>query len=375
MGQEIYSGQEGITHLENFLKKQGAKNIILFSGKNSLNHMPISKELFSSLKSFNLERFTEIYPNPTKENLDLALNFLKNKKFDMILAIGGGSVLDTAKISNFLFQNNLTIDDYINNNFQNPKPANNLIAIPTTAGTGSESTQFATFYINEKKYSLDLPEILPQHVILDPSFTSTLPAELTAQTGADALCHSIESFWSVKSTEKSRELAYSAISLLLKHLPNAVLKGDPQSREKVLLAANYAGQAINITRTTAAHSVSYPMTSIFKIPHGQAVSVNLPYLFQYNQNLTDNDCLDPRGPEFVTKRINELLNLFSTQNGKSYLLDFFNSIGLKTKLMELDINKKDIPILVKNGFTPNRVKNNPRRVMQDSLTEMLTSAL
>ena len=259
------------------------------------------------------------------------------------------------------------------------KKGKTLIAIPTTSGTGSEVTRYATIYIDSTKYSLASEKfVIPNISIIDPSLTETLPPYLTASTGLDALCQAIESMWAVKSTEESRKLAKKAIKISIKNLENAVLKPDKNSRTKMAKASNISGKAINISRTTACHSISYPITSFFNIPHGHAVALTMPEMIVHNYNITDENCNDSRGLEFVKKIMKEIIQLLDCENeidAKQYFKKYMQKIGIETCLSKLNINKKDIELIIKNGFTPNRMNNNPRIVTKNDLQNILEEIL
>ena len=254
-------------------------------------------------------------------------------------------------------------------------PNVHLIAAATTSGTGSESTQFATFYKNKVKMSLDHISVLPKLVLMDPGFTVGLPKFQTASTGADALCQAIESFWNINSTNESKEYAKKAIQLAFENLKEATLEGSSESRLAMSEASYLAGKAINITRTTAPHAISYPMTSHFGVSHGEAVALSLPEFLQFNSFVSEKDCNDKRGDEFVRTQLSELIELFdcSTVDGAvRKLKELFLSCGLRQNLTELGIDSdKKIDVIIENGFNPARVKNNPRRLDTNSLRTLL----
>lgn len=350
--QKIVETDSPWLEIQKILKEIHAKNIVLICSKRTAIEFKLNS-LFKFLLSKNVDYFLDIKSNPQETDINLASEFLKKRSPEIIIAVGGGSVLDTAKSARYL--SNLTCP---------------LIAIPTTSGTGSESTQFATYYNGDIKCSFDFPEILPEYVVLSEYFTRSLPPYIVAETGADALCQSIESYWSIASTNESRELSERAIKIITKNLKKAVISPDYDSRLSMLKASNISGRAINITRTTAAHSVSYPMTSFFGVPHGQAVSITLPHFLDFNLGVVPDDCNDIRGVDFVKENLSHLAKLL---NGSSGLKKLFKEVGLKTKLSQLNIKYEDIGVIVKNGFTPSRVKNNPRSVTEISLNELLES--
>lgn len=329
-------------------------------GKNSLRNSQAGIELFKTLQNSTFEVYDNITPNPQLSDINTISKQINHQHPTLIIAIGGGSVIDTAKAA--LAHKPL-------------KRRPEFLAIPTTAGTGSESTQFATYYDGKVKKSFDNPMLLPTMVILSHEFTQHLPKTIAAETGADALCQVIESYWNITSTAESRLLAQESITLILKSIKSAVQDNDKSARQDMLHASNLAGRAINITRTTAAHSISYPITSYFGIPHGQAVSITLPHILAYNYEINEKECQDKRGVRFVVETLNEINHLLGADNStkaKEVLLNLFEGIGLKTKLSDLIPNRESIEVIIKNGFTPERIKNNPRYISQNSMRELLT---
>ena len=150
-----------------------------------------------------------------------------------------------------------------------------LVAVPSTAGTGSEATHFAVIYKENVKYSIAHPYLLPNCAIVDAQFTFELPPYITACSGFDALCQAIESFWSVQASEISKGYAREAIIKIRENLLNSIRESNQKSRQQMAHAALLSGKAINITKTTAPHAISYPFTSLYKISHGHAVSLSL----------------------------------------------------------------------------------------------------
>jgi len=230
--------------------------------------------------------------------------------------------------------------------------------------------------IGKTKYSLAHQEwMLPAYVFLDPMLTLNLPKYITASTGIDALCQAVESYWSAQSTEESKEYARKAITMVLENLEPAVNNPSLQNREAMLVAANLAGKAINISKTTACHSVSYPLTSYFGVSHGHACALTLAEMCLYNSDVTDNDCLDKRGTVYVKSILSELCGLFEVENSEEmqHKIDqLMDKIGLSRKLQDLRIyTPEHHDIIVANGFNPERVKNNPRELTEEALRDIL----
>lgn len=208
-------------------------------------------------------RFSGFTPNPKMEEVMDGVEVFKASGCDTILAVGGGSPIDVAKC--------------IKKYSESDAP---IIAIPTTSGTGSESTHFAVVYENGNKLSVAAPDLLPDIVILEPATLRNVPEYTRKATMLDALCHAIESHWAKKATPESKGYAEKAIELILKY-KDAYLANEEEGNRGMMEAANLAGQAINISTTTAAHAMCYKITSMYGFQHGHAAAICLPEVWKY----------------------------------------------------------------------------------------------
>lgn len=370
MKQKIYSGYNSYKKLYNILEQISPKKIFLATGKKSYFLSGAKNLLSEFIDKYNYFRFYDFETNPKIEDLINGINIFNREKCDIIVGIGGGSVMDIAKSISILATQKGDLEEFIKGEISLKERQIPSIMIPITAGTGSESTHFSVIYINKTKYSLAHNSILSNFVILDPTFTKNLPPYITACTSMDALCQAIESFWSTNSTEESRIYSKQSIELIMPNIKKNINNPDRESRGKMLIASNLAGKAINIAKTTAAHSISYPLTSYFNIPHGHAVALTLPYFIKYNNNISLENLQDSRGIKFAKDRMNELfdiLEVITADKAKNKLLSIMKEINLETRLSKLGINWNNINIIIKNGFNPQRMKNNPRVVNEKDL--------
>lgn len=360
MKQKEYFGKGSVNNLKNILKEGGAKKIFLVAGKFSYELSGAKGRIEENLKGLAFTKFSGFSPNPSLEEIHEGLKLFKRKKYDLIIAVGGGSSIDVAKAIKLFY-----LEEYTKN-----IP---LIAIPTTVGTGSEATYFITYYVGNKKKSAGKPDVtLPEYSIIEPQFMYSLPKKVMASTGMDALSQAVESYWSINSTEDSKKFATEAIKLIIENLKEA-LNYSRNSIEKMAKASNLAGKAINLTKTTACHSISYPITSHFKVSHGHAVGLTLGEMLVYNYNLGE-DCNDSRGSEYVKKTIEELSLLLGAENptvAKKIINNLMISIGLEVNLSSLGITKDGINLIIEEGFAPERVNNNPRILTKDNLKIIL----
>ena len=252
---------EGISALKTAL--DGSRKVFLVCDGSwpYLNIGPAVEAAIAGIGS-PVRKFSDFGSNPLYESVCKGVEEFNSSGCDTIVAVGGGSSIDVAKCIKLYCPSE-------------PK----LIAIPTTAGTGSESTRYAVVYRNGEKQSITHESIIPDFAILEPSVLDSLPLYQKKCTMMDALCQAIESWWSVNATEASRVLSRQAIELIMANLEAYIFKGL-NSRE-IMRAANIAGQAIDITQTTAPHAFSYKLTSLFGLPHGHAVALCLPEIWEF----------------------------------------------------------------------------------------------
>jgi len=317
--QEEFFGFGTLDKLSDIINRFDVKKIFLVTGKKSFFSSGAWDKIEKIVKGVSYTRFV-VSRNPSLRLIDNGIKAFQKFNPDIVIAVGGGSAIDAAKIINVLSYQNDRPEEYIKGKKlecnDSDKCAKPLIAIPTTAGTGSESTHFATIYIEKKKYSLaDKHLMLPTISIVDPSLTESLPRYVTATTGLDAICQGIESFWSINSTEESREYAIEAVKIGLENIEKAVNNPDQVSRLNMAKAAHLSGKAINISKTTACHSVSYPLTSYFGVPHGHAVALIMPSFLEFNSLVGEGDCNDIRGLNFVRKRMSEIFSIMGVKHG------------------------------------------------------------
>ncbi|HLD72121.1 MAG TPA: phosphonoacetaldehyde reductase [Candidatus Nanoarchaeia archaeon] len=361
--QREYFGIGSVERLEQILVQERPTKIFLVTGKKSYASSGAQAKLEPILSLYPSVQFSGFATNPNIEDIRRGVDLYQRERCDFVIAVGGGSVIDLAKAVNILAIQTDLPEKYILKEKDMESGGKTLVAIPTTSGSGSEATHFAVIYINAKKYSLTHQSLLPDYSILDPGLTTTLPKEITAVTGMDALGQAIEAYWSVNSTEESRRYSKEAISLILPNFKLAVNQPTIQARVAMMAAANLAGKAINIAQTTASHALSYSLTSNFGIPHGHAVALTLGQAFEYNSMITNEDCNDRRGVDYVKRMMADLILILGCRTAteaKNGIKELMSSIGLETDLFKLGVKEKDLSGIV-STVNLERLKNNPRR--------------
>lgn len=377
MSQLVKFGNDTIKYLSEFLKVKSPKHIFLVTGKESYFNCGAKDEILPILREYNYTRFFDFEENPKIEDVEIGVQIFKENKCDLIIAVGGGSVIDMGKLINFFHTKNPPFFQHFNDELKKDEVVQ-LAAIPTTAGSGSEATHFAVVYFNNDKYSIASQFLVPNYVIIKPYFTYNINSYLTAVTGLDALSQAIESHWSVGSTIESREFSKKAILLVWNNLKAAVKLNDKIAKGRLSEAAYLAGKAINITKTTAPHAVSYPFTSEFNIPHGHAVALTLPYFLGFNYDVQKDDCNDKRGVEYVKKGIDEILRFIGCDDinkGVNKMQKFILVVEIELSLEKIGIPKSLIEESIINKINFERAGNNPREINKNDLERYLINHL
>lgn len=335
-----------MTELIYKIKEIHPKSILLVTGKKSYLKSDFLSELDLLKKRYKVQIWNYKKPYPDFNEIVL---YLKNNRmnFDLIISYGGGTVIDVSKL--------LSISNNFNSfsevlNYDKIKDSINHLCIPTTFGSGSESTSFAVLYNNKMKHSIQSPLIIPDFIILNYKYTLNLNGKFSFCSILDSFCQSIESLWSVNNTFLSSKYALESIKLIygaLKNI-NALTNID---RSNLLRASNLSGKAINITKTTGPHAFSYYLTINHGICHGEAVSImfekfielNFDYINSYNQK--------------------ELLKILNVSNKKSFIKFFFDlkdKIGFKSSLKDIEnLNLAEYS----KSINLDRLKNNPVKII------------
>ena len=364
--------EDNLSELKGIIDKYNTSKIFFVVGKTSFLKSGAKDFLQNSLGLDAKFAFSDFASNPQIEGLLRGVSLFQQGDYELIIALGGGSVLDMAKlISVFANQNDVKSALLNQSQIQNGKTP--LVAIPTTSGSGAEATSFSVLYIDKVKYSISHKLLLPDFVYLSPQFSFSTTPYITACTGLDAFCQAVESVWSVNSTSESEGFAYKAVDVIWNNLRKAVKENNYEAKAEMQEAALLAGKAINITKTTAPHAISYAYTSYYNITHGHAVAMSLPFFFDYNYGISQVDCVDSRGSENVKARIDRLLDILNISSDKIQhkLLSFFSEIGIIINATEIiaDFN----PEIILNNINLERMKNNPRAVNHKVLSEFITS--
>ena len=316
-------------------------------------------------------RFDDFQPNPLYDSVVKGVKLFRDSESDAIMAVGGGSAIDVAKCIK-LYSNMdsegaegafLRIDIV-----PNDVP---FIAMPTTAGTGSEATRYAVIYYEGKKQSVADLSAIPGTVLMDSSVLKTLPEYQKKSTMMDAFCHSIESFWSVNSTEESKGYSRQALKIIMDNM-DGYLANTEDGNSNMLLAANLAGKAINITQTTAGHAMCYKITSLYRAAHGHAAILCDRVLLPWMLENTDR-CIDPRGEQYlisVFDEIAEAMGCATPKDAAAKVEEIFEKLGL-----EIPTAKEEDFAELKTSVNPVRLKNHPIALDEETIEKLYRKIL
>lgn len=346
MPPQVHKGLAGGGNfLAGFLRGRDPDRVLLVCKPNSFEASG-ARDWFRRELGRDLPAFSDFSPNPKEGDVIRGVERFRRLEAEAVVAVGGGSVLDMAKLINFFGSRQIGLDDCLKPGAGLPSvPVRPLLAVPTTAGSGSEATHFAVVYRGSAKHSVADGAIRPSHVLLAPEFTGSLDAYQTACTGMDALAQAIESEWARAATEESRRHAREARQLAFDHLPGAVHAPDLEHRAAMLEAAHLAGRAIDVSKTTGAHAFSYALTSAYGLPHGHAVALLLPFFIGWH----------------------ERAGLRVDAWNEERLRGFIRGIGLERRL---PVTADELCDLLTREVNPERLANNPVDVSPDFVRRM-----
>ena len=346
--------------MDNYLAKTGLWNKILEI---------LKKE---RVKSF---LFSDVTPEPDPKIADFGTEMALKEKVRCVIGIGGGSTMDVAKAIGVLVTNEGQAIDYIGADKVKNRGISTIM-VPTTAGTGSETTLTAVFTQRETriKGGINSPLLYPHTAILDPELTIGLPPEVTAYTGMDALTHAIESYTSLKAHFMSELISLKAIELISENLRGAGFDGhNLEYRENMMMGSYLAGMGLAMSGVGAVHALAYPMGALYDIPHGIANGMLLTYVLEYNfpgsiDKFSNIAIAMDQETEGLSNR--EIASLVSEA-----VYDLAEDIGVPLTLRELDIPEDSIPEMAKAAMkVAVPIANNPRPMTAEAGEEIYRNA-
>lgn len=320
------------------------------------------------------EVFSDVKPNPTVSNVKDGIAAFKAAGADVIIAIGGGSAIDTAKGIGIVVKNPEFADIV---SLEGCAPTKNksvpIVALPTTAGTAAETTINYVIIDEEKRKKMVCvdPNDIPAVAIIDAELMYSLPKNLTAATGMDALTHAIEGYITRGAWEMSDMFELEAIRMIHRHLKKAVdVPNDAEARSGMALAQYIAGMAFSNVGLGLVHGMAHPLGSLFDVPHGVANALLLPTVMEFNMEA----CLDkyPRIAEAMGVDISGMTREEASQAAVDAVRNLAISVGIPQHLIDLDISADNIPALAAQAVEDVCTPGNPRDVTLEDIIELYT---
>ena len=373
----IFGNDSSISSLEEIIKKLGNK--IFFITDKFINNVGLNNTVVNRLSQFsNIKVFYDIESDPSKKTLIRAIEDAQNFQPTGILGFGGGSSMDIAKLVSLLIGSKQNINDIWG--IENVKgPRLPLVLMPTTAGTGSEVTPISIITLdNNEKKGVSSKIILPDIAVLDPLLTLSLPANITASTGIDAMVHAIEAYTSINKNNNpiSKFLAIESLKLLGVSIESAVFDSQNlDARSKMLLGSMLAGQAFANSPVAAVHALAYPIGGMFNISHGLSNSLVLPHVLKFNSvNKEASESYAMLAP-YVFNDINLKASSQSICNEFINKLENLSiKLNLPSRLRDVDIPKDACLQMAKESMKQTRLLvNNPRKLEEKDAVHIYNS--
>jgi alcohol dehydrogenase class IV len=379
MPKKTYFGIGAVEKIREAIKVLKVSNALIITDRGVIN-ADLVDTLMKELRSTTVKTsiFDEVEPEPTVESVENAAKSLeKTGGVDLLIAVGGGSVMDTAKCVNIVAMNGGSILDY-EYDIENPRPIRKLfpfIAVPTTAGTGSEATIWAVFIDAKRKLKTGAtdPKLIADVAILDPNMTKTMPPTLTAATGMDALTHAIEAYVSIYANPITDAFSVQAIKLIAESLRTAVEDGENmEARANMILASFMAGSAFSNSSLGIVHEMAEVLGGFYRISHGITNTLVLPHVMEFN--LSANVEKFTKIAEFMGADVNGLDVNEASKKSVSAVKELSRDIGLPQTLREVGVKREDIPALVERTFKWANESGNPREVSTKQLRALYEKA-
>ena len=364
MPKNVKAGAHALEQLEEILA-EGVKKIVLFTDKGILGAglVDIPKNIIEKL-NISYTILSDIPAEPNYHEAQSVVDTFKKEQADFIIAIGGGSVMDVAKLASVLATDEYTVKDLLEDPLLAKKQIPSLM-IPTTAGTGAETTPNSIVGVPEKELKIGIvnPEMIADYVLLDSRMIQNLPKPIAAATGVDALCHAIECFTSNKANPISNTFALEALDLIMNNIIEACTNPEAlEAKSNMLLGSFYAGVAITSSGTTAVHALSYPLGGAYHIAHGVSNAMLLTPVMKFNE---------PAIKELLAKAYDRVVKngdrQLSVAEKSAYMISELERIvdvlEIPTSLKTFDVPKEDLEKLVSAGMEVTRLLvNNMREV-------------
>lgn len=372
----IEFGRGAVTKLAEHVKTLGGLKVLIVCDPGVIDAgvvTQIEKPLKAAGITYSV--FSDIEVDPAIESVEKGINLAKEQGCDLVVGVGGGSSLDTAKAIGLMIKNLGNIRDYVGID-KVPIPGAPVIAIPTTAGTGSEITIWSVLSDKTSKSKLSVGSVynFPTLALVDPELTTSLPPHITAATGMDALTHALESYVNKVTQPISEGLSIQAMKMIAHNLRLAVVQGENlEARSNMLLASLMAAMAFNSTRLGLAHALAMPLGAHFKIPHGTVNAILLPEVMQYNvignvNKFAEIASIFGENTTHLSPREAAERSVFAIRQMK-------NDVGITATLSEYGVREKHLDFIVEEAMQSGNVPVNPRKPTLEDLKNICRAVM
>lgn len=361
----LHWGEHCLAEIKEEMQQLQAENILIIKWNEKALENQAGKELYEAISSHHVTELVFAKSNPDIHDLYDVYQQHKTERPDVIIAVGGGSVLDMAKSLAAILNDAYTSVEELREAIANKKtgiPECPWIGIPTTAGTGSEVTCWATVWDSEKgaKLSLESKQNYAYAAYIDPEFTMSMPIQLVVSSALDAVAHATESYWAKAHNMVSDIYALKAISMIMDNLEKLVQTRDKKYYLAMAEASMLAGRAFSNTKTTACHSISYPLTLGYKIPHGIAVSMLLPSLLRINWEQISE-----------TAPLLRAYGVSTPEGAGQKVIHLMDLADISHQLSQWNVKEEDLENIAAHCFTKGRMENNPVNLSKEDVVNIL----
>jgi len=363
----IHIGLDSLGVLSDEVRSFDPHRLLIVTDPN-MERLGYLEKVMRQLPQVEAEVFSEVRGEPSPGELERLAAHVRREKYDLILGLGGGSVMDSAKVASISATNEGSVEDFIGVDRVDEEGLP-LICIPTTSGTGSEVTKYAVIRYEKTKKAISSNLIIPDVAVVDPLLTVSLPPRLTAYTGLDALSHAVEAMISAWATPFTDALALGAIRMIFRYLRRACEDGgDLEARYNMSVAATLAGLSFNEPRTLLAHSVGQTIGPIYDLPHGLSVAVSLPYILDfYMSSSADKIAMISEAAGIHSAEMSDEEN---ARRLIRWLVRFYRELGIPLSIRELGASQRDIEELAECTVRFQPRSNSPISITKESMVEL-----
>lgn len=365
----IYGGEGSIEKIKDILMKESSKKALIFTDQ-GVKNAGLLEGMEKSLIEVGVDYkvFDTLLPEPSYQDIENMMGDVQNELGDIVIAIGGGSVMDAAKLCSILKDMPYTIKDLLETPTLGRKGMKSIM-VPTTCGTGSEATCNAIVAIPEKSIKVGIvnDNMIPDYVLLDPMMIKKLPKQIVAATGVDALAHAVECYTSKKANPFSDTYALASAKLIFENIEKAYNNPDDmEAKNNLLIGAYYGGVAISSSGTTAVHALSYPLGGKFHIPHGVSNAILFAHVMAFNKDVC-KERLAAICDAVYPKRASEM-NESKAQTIIDQIEHIVKSTQIPTNLAVFGVRAEDIDFLVDAASKVTRLlSNNMKELTVDDI--------